>query len=106
MDIDSAHSIPDMSRPAMLQLIERVTRSRTDEQLIYREAEIDEVWLLIDAAIAEAQWVGGKAAEIARLEAFKAAMMEAHDLVAVDRNVVAAATRLRESLLAFASVSS
>jgi hypothetical protein len=105
MDIDSAHVIPDISRPVMLQLIERVKKSRTDEQLIYREAEVDEVWFLLDAAIAEMQWAGGKSAEIAQLEAFKAAIMEIHDLIAVDRNVALAAARLRESLLEFAPVS-
>lgn len=103
--VDTPHAIPDMSRPVMLQLIERIKKSRTDEQLVYRESEIDEVWLLLDAAIAEARWAGGKSAEIARLEAFKSAVMEVHDLIAVDRNVVTAAARLRESLLEFASVS-
>lgn len=102
--VDMPHTVPDMSRSVMLQLIDRIKRSRTDEHLIYRESEIDEVWLLIDAAIAEARWAGGKAAEIARMEAFKAAVMEVHDLVAVERNVATAATRLRESLLEFASL--
>lgn len=103
--IDMAHQVPDLSRPVMLQLIERIRKSRTDEQLVYRESEIDEVWLLLDAAIAEAFWVGGKSAEIARMEAFKAAVMQVHDLIAVERNVGTAAARLRESLLEFASVS-
>jgi hypothetical protein len=103
--VDTPHSIPDMSRSVMLALIERIKKSRTDEHLVYRESEIDEVWLLLDASIAEAQWAGGKSAEIARLEAFKAAIMEVHDLIAVDRNVATAAARLRESLLEFASVS-
>lgn len=103
--VDMPHAVPDMSRSAMLQLIERIKQSRTDEHLVYRESEIDEVWLLIDAAIAEARWHGGKAAEIARMEAFKAAVMEVHDLVAVERNVATAAARLRESLLEFASLS-
>jgi hypothetical protein len=102
--IDTPHPIPDMSRPVMLQLIERIKKSRTDEQLVYRESEIDELWMLLDAAISEARWVGGKSAEIARMEAFKAVVMEVHDLVAVERDVGAAATRLRESLLEFASV--
>jgi hypothetical protein len=104
MDADVLHTVPDISRQAMLQLVERVKQSRTDEQLVYRESEIDEVWLLLDAAIAEARWVGGKAEEIARLESFKAAVMVAHDLVAVDRDVAAAATRLRECVLEFAVV--
>jgi hypothetical protein len=104
--IDTPHSIPDMSRSVMLQLIERIKKSRTDEQLVYRESEIDEVWLLIDAEIAEARWAGGKAADIGRLEAFKTAIMEVHDLIAVERNVGTAAVRLRESLLEFASVPS
>jgi hypothetical protein len=38
------------------------------------------------------------------LESFKAAVMVAHDLVAVDRDVAAAATRLRECVLEFAVV--
>jgi hypothetical protein len=105
-NVDTPHPIPDMSRAVMLQLIERIKRSRTDEQLVYREAELDELWMLLDAAISEARWAGGKSAEIARMEAFKVVVMEVHDLVAVERDVGTAAARLRESLLYFASVTS
>ena len=93
MQLDQVHEIDDLTPAALLLLVQRIERSRSPEQLIYREAELDEVWRLLgnhEGAHPE------MSAE--RFRELKAAVMEAHDLVGVDENPKAAAERLRTVL--------
>jgi hypothetical protein len=91
MDLDSLHPIPELSRWTLRELIRRIERSKTEEQLVYRECEIDEVWRLLGPNMSDPQ------PDIDRLprDALKRAVLEAHDLVGVDSNVEAAAAALR-----------
>lgn len=93
MQLDEIHQIDDLTPAALLVLVQRIERSRTPEQLIYREAELDEVWRLLGNH-------AGAHPEMApeRLAELKAAVMAAHDLVGVDENPKAAAERLRAVL--------
>ena len=84
MDLDQLHPIEDLSRRTLMELSERIARSRTEEQFVYRECEIDEVWRLLGPAHAPGDNV-----------ALRAAVMEVHDLVGVDGDPRRAAERLR-----------
>ncbi len=94
MDLDSLHPIPEVSRRTLDELIRRIERSKTPEQLVYRECEIDEVWRLLAPNIPDLRLpTPGLQAD-----ALKRAVIEAHDLVGVDGNVAAAAAVLRAAI--------
>ena len=93
MDLDQLHPIEDLSRRTLMELSERIARSRTEEQFVYRECEIDELWRLLGPAHAEDDNA-----------ALRAGVMEVHDLVGVDGDPGRAATRLREIALATAAM--
>jgi hypothetical protein len=94
MDLDSLHPIPEVSRRTLEELILRIERSQTPEQLVYRECEIDEVWRLLGPNISDLRLpTPGLQAD-----ALKRAVLEAHDLVGVDGNVAAAAAVLRAAM--------
>jgi hypothetical protein len=95
MDLDSLHPIPEVSRWALRELIRRIEHSKTEEQLVYRECEIDEVWRLLGPNMSDLP------PQIDRLplDALKRAVLEAHDLVGVDGNVAAAAAALRAVMI-------
>ena len=80
MDIDHAQSIADFAPSTLYALCERIRRSTNDEQLAYREAEIDEIWRLIDIALDLARHES-RSQEVARLELLKALTWEVHDLI-------------------------
>jgi hypothetical protein len=84
VDLDQLHPIEDLSRETMLDLSDRIAASRTEEQLVYRECEVDELWRLLGPAHAP----GDNAA-------LRAAVMEVHDLIGVDADVRKAANLLR-----------
>jgi hypothetical protein len=93
MSLDDIHAVDDLSQITMRALIDRLRRSTTAEQLIYRETELDEMWRLADIALAEAERKRG--ADRERLRRIKDAVMRAHDLVGVDMQPRAAADILR-----------
>jgi hypothetical protein len=94
MELDSLQPIAEVSLPTLQALIRRIERSRTPEQLVYRECEIDEVWRLLGPNIADPARPepGLQRAQLKR------AVLEAHDLVGVDGNVAAAAAVLRAAI--------
>jgi hypothetical protein len=94
MDLDSLHPIPEVSRRTLEELIRRIEGSRTPEQLVYRECEIDEVWRLLGPNISNLRLP----APGLQADALKRAVLEAHDLVGVDGNVAAAAAVLRAAM--------
>jgi hypothetical protein len=85
MNLDELHSVEDLSKATLLALSDRIARSTSEEQFIYRECEIDELWRLLGPAHAPSDNV-----------ALRAAVMEVHDLVGVDGDPKRAAERLRE----------
>lgn len=93
MSLDDIHPVDDLSQITMRALVDRLQRSTTAEQLIYRETELDEMWRLADIALAEAE--RNRGADRERLRRIKDAVMRAHDLVGVDMQPRAAADILR-----------
>ena len=96
MDLDDILEADTFDRATLVTLAERIRASTTLEQFIYRESELDEVWRLVDMAVAQA----GGASDRTRLEELRRAIMETHDLVGIDHRPAAAANRLNEALLA------
>jgi len=96
MDLDDILEAESFDRATLTTLAERLRASKTLEHFVYRESELDEVWRLIDVAVARAD----NATQRARLTQLRAAVVEAHDLVGVDHRPAAAANRLSEAILA------
>ena len=96
--ISETNEIDAFDAQSLTALIARLERSHSLEHLIYREAELDEVWRLVDGALREArrQRAGGEA--VALLEALKTMIFKVHDLVGVDEDPKAAAVELRAGL--------
>ena len=78
--------------------IQRLESTRTVEQLIYREAELDEVWRFVDAALREVTKNGGSAELKEVLTALRDAVQKVHDLVGDDSDAMAAAQEMRQSV--------
>jgi hypothetical protein len=94
-DIDRLHDVEDFTEKSLRALIRRIERSRTPEHMVYREAELDEVWRLVDGALRELRAGGGSEDAAAIMERLRAIVMRAHDFVGVDSDVAKAATELR-----------
>ena len=90
MDANCAHEISDTSDETLRVLSDLIEVSRTEEQMVYRESEIDELWRLLDAHRAAAS---GDAA--AALAVRIGVVMEVHDLLEQPANARDAAERLR-----------
>jgi hypothetical protein len=81
MDANCCHDIDDTSDETLRILSDLIEVSRTDEQMIYREAEIDELWRLLRSTKASAATI--------------ATVMKVHDLLEQPGNAREAAKRLR-----------
>jgi hypothetical protein len=92
--LTSACRVENISEDMLRLLIGRIEASRGDEQLIYRECELDEVWRLIEYALAAAP-----ADKSVALAALRSAVVVAHDCIGVEGDTAAAAGALREALL-------
>ncbi len=97
-EIDQANFVPDFSEPCLAQIIKRLELSHTMEQLIYREAELDEVWRLVDGALRDIRRQNTTAEVAGILEQLLQAVGKAHDYVGVDDDPAAAASELRQSV--------
>jgi hypothetical protein len=86
---DEIYGIDDVSAAALTALVQRIEASRTPEQMIYRESETDELWRLLSETNA------ADPAESERLAVLRKAVMEAHELLAVE-DMAGAAARLRQ----------
>lgn len=98
MDLDDAIAVENFSDLTIQTLADRLQRTKTAEQCIYRESELDELWRLLDIAVRSSAL-----AEIghdpARLALMRDIVHRAHDLVGMDDRPQEAATVLREALL-------
>jgi hypothetical protein len=94
MDLDDIHEVTDYTEISLRRLVERLRASRSVEQLIYRETELDELWRVVDIACAHQGLPPGEAA---RLAEFRRGIMRAHDLVGVDMQPQAAAAELERA---------
>ena len=90
MDANCAHEITDTSDETLQFISDLIHVSRTDEQMIYREAEIDELWRLLDFTRASASGDTARA-----LAAKISVVMEVHDMLEETSNAQRAAQRLR-----------
>ncbi|NSX14709.1 hypothetical protein HTY52_11570 [Cupriavidus taiwanensis] len=98
MHADDLVSIDDYSPATLSSICARMAVSREVEHMIYRESELDEVWRLLDADVANAARDGGSAQQLQRLETMRALVIEAHDLVGNDGDTVAARERLGRAI--------
>ncbi|WP_233810221.1 hypothetical protein [Paraburkholderia sp. HP33-1] len=94
MNVDDIHTIEDYLPQTLRELIERVEKSSTFEQMIYRESEMDEVWRLLDNDIAASARQGSNTREVRNLVALRKLIVEAHDFIGNDGNTVDARDRL------------
>lgn len=90
--------VEEVSAPTLVALIAHLEVSVAFDHLVYREAELDALWCLVELAEKEAVRSGGDAAERARLQALLAGVRDAHDRVRDDRTADAA-DRLRGLLV-------
>lgn len=90
VDLDDIHDVDDYSGATLGAMIDRLERSTTGEQFIYRETELDEMWRLVDIRLIQA---GGE--ERAALLVLREAIMRAHDLVGMEGKPMEAARLLR-----------
>lgn len=97
MDLDSILPVESMSDLVIQTLVDRIQRSRTEEQFIYRESELDELWRLLDVAVREGIHDGTHGEE--QLRQIRDAVHRAHDLVGMDGKPLEAAAALREALI-------
>jgi hypothetical protein len=98
MHADELTSIDDYSAATLASICERMAGSSEVEHMIYRESELDEVWRLLDADVANAARDGRSAQQLQRLEAMRSLVIEAHDLVGNDGDTVAARERLGRAI--------
>lgn len=90
VDLDDIHDVDDYSDATLRAMIDRLERSTTEEQFIYRETELDEMWRLVDIRLTQAE-----GEERAALLVLKEAIMRAHDLVGMEGKPMDAARLLR-----------
>lgn len=91
--------ITDYSRKTLRELAARLDGSRTLEELVYREAELGEVWSLIDGDLRTTLWQAARTAAGDGLAALQRVICEVHNLVTARTDGSAAATRLRQAML-------
>jgi len=95
---DRLNAIRGLDDAQVGALIQRLENSHTLEHLIYREAELDEVWRFVEAALREAARQGGSGELGEVLTALREAVEKVHDLVGDDDDAIAAAQELRRSI--------
>ena len=93
-DVDSTVDLVDYRADTLLRTAQRIGASKTTEQMIYREAELDEVWRLIDMDRAQAPADSPRHGELGRLLEL---VRRAHDLVGQDEDASAAAALVQEA---------
>lgn len=96
MDLDDVLPVENFSDLTIQMLSERLQRSRTAEQLIYRESEMDELWRLLDIAVRTGDPDGLR--DEARLRQMRDLVHRAHDLVGMEGKPQEASAVLREAL--------
>jgi hypothetical protein len=89
--------ISDYSRATLRSLAARLQESRTLEELVYREAELGELWSLVDGDLQMARWrAAGGGNELGSLQR---AIVAVIGLLTSRDDSAEAARRLRQALL-------
>lgn len=98
MDPDDVCPVEDLSPATLQALIDALERSTTREHFVYREAELDDLWRVVDTALSAARRDTRERDLALRLERLQAIAVEVHDLVGADERPREAAARLRSAL--------
>lgn len=93
---DLLHDVFDCRPETLLALADRVEQSTDDIQLVYREAEMDELWRAVSIAVMECQHNRVAPEKMAFWLGIKDEVMRIHDIVGVDLDRTLAATALRQ----------
>jgi len=96
LDLDDIIPVENFSDLTIQVLADRLQQSRTAEQHIYRESELDELWRLLDIACRSGDPDGLRGPEM--LRNMRDIVHRAHDLVGMDGKPKEAAAALREAL--------
>lgn len=95
MDPTRIVTIQDYTPATLQAVIAQLECSTSVDHFVYRESELDALWSLLEVALRTARHQRAPGAELARLERLFQAVREAHDLVAAEAPMAAAAC-LRE----------
>jgi hypothetical protein len=98
MEPDDIYPVEDYSPETLAVLSDALERSTSREHLVYREAELDDLWRVLDTALGEARRDSRAGALAAQLEELRALTMRAHDLVGSDERPREAAAVLRTAI--------
>jgi hypothetical protein len=96
LDLDDIIPVGNISDLSIQILADRLQRTTTSEQCIYRESELDELWRLIDIAVRAGDPDGMR--DEVQLRQMRDIVHRAHDLVGMDGKPQEAAATLREAL--------
>lgn len=96
--VDGAVPVDDFTPETIGRLAGRILDSRAEEDFVYREAELDDLWRIVETATWSARDGLLPAPEIAHLDELLTVVRRAHDLVGhghPDADPVLAAAMLR-----------
>lgn len=101
MDLNLNDWLPihDFSNDTLFIVAQRLERSTTRRHAIAREAELDDLWRYVQAALSDARRERPTSPQADALERLFTAVTEAHDLTG-DGHALEAAARLRGALVA------
>lgn len=97
MDLDDIYDVTDYSQATLRAMIARLRQSRSQEQFVYRETELDEMWRLVDIDLKLAD---SPTAAWRRLTDLRTHIARAHDLVGMDDQPMEAAQVMETALQA------
>jgi hypothetical protein len=98
MSPDDVYQVEDYSPGTFEALSDALERSTSREHFVYREAELDDLWRILDTALARARRDTRERERAKRIERLQAIAMEAHDLVGADERPREAAALLRTAI--------
>ncbi|MFA5596715.1 MAG: hypothetical protein WCY47_08110 [Pusillimonas sp.] len=93
---DVLHDVFDCRPETLLALADRVDQSVEDIQLVYREAEMDELWRAVSINVMELQHTRAAPEKLAFWLEIKDEVMRIHDIVGIDLDNTLAALALRQ----------
>jgi hypothetical protein len=97
MNVNDCHVIKDVSDEMFTFLSDLIEASRIDEHMVYREAELDELWRMLHTERAIASGMLAKQLSI-KIDI----VTEVHDMIGQSANMavaLAAADRLRKAVV-------
>jgi len=97
-EANTLNFVPDYSVPTVRALASLLDESVGFAQLVYREAELDELWRLVQTALREAERSGDPVVDVIKLQYLLGAVTQAHDFVGSNSDPLLAARALREAV--------